>query len=143
MWSIQQPAHPASYSFIRLFQVSLLLGLCWGFVQVFCMPILPYFYAVWWIASAGVQFLIGRFLAQKLPIHKKMLHHISSKYFVLGMLLCFIAYFAAQVVVPLAVQGAPMAIAQTPFLSPIIIECIIFASGLLGFYTTLRTREIR
>lgn len=107
------------------------------------MPIVPYFYAVWWIASAGVQFLIGRFLAQKLPIHKTMLQHISSKYFVLGMLLCFIAYFATQVVVPLAMQGAPMATAQTPFLSPIIIECIIFAAGLLGFYTTLRGREIR
>lgn len=50
------------------------------------------------------------------------------------------SYFAAQFAIPLVFQGIPMAAVQTPFVPPLIIESIILAAGIVGFFATLRQR---
>jgi hypothetical protein len=140
MPSIQKQNSPRLYPWTILTLSALLVGSLWGFIQVVLIPILPYFYIVWWIASAGAQFFIGHMLAYRISLRRAAGQPIHEKDFVAGVIIMFMSYFAAQVAIPLVFQGVPMAAVDTPFLPPLIIEGIILAAGLTGFFTSLRKR---
>jgi len=140
MLSIKKRNSPRSYPWRILALFSLLLGSLWGFIQVVLIPILPYFYIAWWVAGAGAQFLIGRFLARRVPLRRAAGQPVPQKDFVAGVIVMFMSYFATQFALPFVFQGVPMAAVRTPFLPPLIIEGIILAAGLAGFFTTLQQR---
>lgn len=118
-----------------------LMSAVWSFVQIVLMPILPYFFVVWWIASAGIQFLIGRFAARRVRLSPGDEQHLPSVTLVGGVLLMFISYAVAQVVVPLLVIRMPMIQAKTPFVPPLLIEIIIVTAGVAGYLVTLQRRS--
>ena len=127
-----------SWPLLALFGV--IISAVWGYIQISMMPILPFFFIMWWIASAGIQFLIGRFLADRIQLRPSGKQLLPVVAYGGGVLLMFSTYLVAQVILPLLVIHMPMIAAKTPFLPSLIIECIILAAGVVGFMTTLQRR---
>lgn len=129
-----------SRSWISLAALAIFFGAAWGALQVFLLPALPYFYIVWWIISAGVQFLIGRFLAYRVRFRRTSPPAVAPETVAGGMALMGLSYAVSQVIVPIALRRIPMVAVQTPGLPPLIIEGIVLAAGLSGFFVTVQRR---
>ncbi len=57
-----------------------------------------------------------------------------------GMALMGPSYTVSQMIVPIALQRIPMVAVQTPGLPLLIIEGIVLAAGLSGFFVTVQRR---
>lgn len=53
-----------------------------------------------------------------------------------------VSYAVAQIIVSLLVIHMPMIQAKTPFVPPLLIEIIIGATGVAGYYVTTMQRKI-
>lgn len=118
-----------------------LMSAVWSIVQIVLLPILPYFFVVWWIASAGIQFLIGRFAARRVRLSPEDKQHLPSVILIGGVLLMLSSYAVAQIIVPVLVIRMPMIQAKTPFVPPLLIEIIIVTAGVAGYLVTLQRRS--
>lgn len=134
--STHKRARKRSSSWPTLIVIAAILGALWGYINISLIHVVPFYFLVWGLVSAVVQFYIGRFLGQRIKVR----HKFGGSVVIGSAVLMIISYTMAQHAIPILYKGTPMLTMRSLIFPPIIIELFIFISGMIGIMVTVRYR---